>query len=183
MIYRIIFSQEEVNGFKRVFEVNDDATFLDLNKALLDSVHYSDDQITSFFLCDDQWERETEIMRLDMGVNNADCITMKEAVVGDLIEGNGQRLVYVFDTINNRYFIGKVSDIKAGKNKEKVTCVESKNDAPVQILESKKKKNKMHEAYHEDDLGEDFYGSDDYDDDDLDMENFQDLSFEDGTMF
>ena len=36
MIYRIIFSQEEVNGFKRVFEVNDDATFLDLNKALLD---------------------------------------------------------------------------------------------------------------------------------------------------
>ena len=33
------------------------------------------------------------------------------------------------------------------------------------------------------DLDSDFYGSDNYDEGDIDMEGFQDLSFEDGTMF
>ena len=62
MIYRIAFSCDEVNRFRRVFEADSDATFLDLHKALLESVDYPDDQMTSFFTCNDRWEKEQEVI-------------------------------------------------------------------------------------------------------------------------
>ena len=52
---------EEVDAFKRVFEADPDATFLDLHKALLASVGYTDDQMTAFYLCNAEWERTQEV--------------------------------------------------------------------------------------------------------------------------
>ena len=57
MIYRFTFSCEEGDpAFRRVFEADADATFLQLHEAILKSVGYPDDQMTSFFLCNDEWE-------------------------------------------------------------------------------------------------------------------------------
>ena len=48
MIYRFTFSCEEGDPqFRRVFEADPDATFLDLHEAILKSVGYPDDQMTS----------------------------------------------------------------------------------------------------------------------------------------
>ena len=48
MIYRITFSCEEGDpDFRRVFEADADATFLQLHEAILKSVGYPDDQMTS----------------------------------------------------------------------------------------------------------------------------------------
>ena len=59
MIYKITFSCDEVDGFRRVFEADSDATFLELHTAILKSVNFPDDQMTSFFICDEDWEKET----------------------------------------------------------------------------------------------------------------------------
>ena len=51
MVYKFTFSCEEGDpNFRRVFEADADATFLDLHEAILKSVGYPDDQMTSFFL-------------------------------------------------------------------------------------------------------------------------------------
>ena len=43
MIYKITFSCEEGDPkFRRVFEADSESTFLDLHKAILESVHYTD---------------------------------------------------------------------------------------------------------------------------------------------
>ena len=48
MIYRITFTCDEGDqNFRRVYEADPEATFLDLHKAILESVGYKDDQITS----------------------------------------------------------------------------------------------------------------------------------------
>ena len=50
MLYRIKFICEEVDGFLREIKIDSEATFLDLNKAILDSCGYPDDQMTSFYV-------------------------------------------------------------------------------------------------------------------------------------
>lgn len=183
MIYKFVFSSEEVEGFRCTLEADGDASFLELHKALLEAVHYTDDQMPSFFLCDDEWERDTEITRVDMGYDDEKCLVMEDAYIADVIPEVGQRLMYVFDTINDRYFIARVKTITEGSVPERVRCIECKGTPPVQLqMPMTNKKGKGADDITSD-MGEDFYGSEDYDVEDLDMDSFQDVSFEDGTMF
>ena len=67
MIYKITFSCDDVDDFRRVFEADSEATFLELHQAILKSAGYPDDQMTSFFMCNSLWEIEQEVTFLEMG--------------------------------------------------------------------------------------------------------------------
>ena len=67
MIYKFRIVSDEVDNFKREICIDSDASFLELHDAILDSVGFSKDQMTSFFICDDDWEKKTEITLMDMG--------------------------------------------------------------------------------------------------------------------
>ena len=182
MIYKITFMNEEVDAFKRVFECDADATFLDLHKAILESCKYTDDQMTSFFLCNASWEREQEVTLVEMpDTDMYDNMTMENTRLSDLITEAKQRLIYIFDPMMDRYFFGSVTAIKPG-SMEGVKLVETKGKAPKQLKEDDPL-NLNAGGGMDLDIDDDFYGSDNYDEGDIDMEGFQDLSFEDGTMF
>ena len=185
MIYKIAFSCDEGDGFRRVFEADSDATFLDLHNAILQSVGYPDDQMTSFFMCNDRWEKGQEVTLVEMDSSfEYDNMVMNETRLSDLLEETGQRLIYIFDPMFERYFFGSLKEISRG-SMNGVECVEKKGTVPEQL----KSVDNLDAILGKDgkgDLGfndEDFYGDSQYDIDDLDSEGFQDLSFEDGTMF
>ena len=67
MVYKFLIISDEVDDFKRVIRIDSDATFKELNDAILDSVGYNHDQMTSFFICESDWEKLTEITLFDMG--------------------------------------------------------------------------------------------------------------------
>ena len=52
MIYKFRLLSDEVEDFRRDIEIDSDATFHELHKAILEATGYNDDQMTSFFLCD-----------------------------------------------------------------------------------------------------------------------------------
>ncbi len=58
MIYKFTIVSDEVDDFVRETKIDSDATFFDLHKAILASCGYKDDQMTSFFICDDDWEKK-----------------------------------------------------------------------------------------------------------------------------
>ena len=183
MIYRIAFSCDEVNRFRRVFEADSEATFLDLHKAILESVEYPDDQMTSFFTCNDRWEKEQEVTLVEMGDGfDYDNMTMEQTRLSDLLTDQGQRLIYIFDPMFERCFFGSLKEIKPGHMTD-VECVECIGQAPKQLETEENMEAILGKDGKGDlDLDEDFYGSG-YDDGDIDAEGFQDLSFDDGTMF
>jgi len=183
MIYRINFSSEEADGFRRVFDADSEATFLELHQAILASVNYPDDQMTSFFLCNDRWEKEQEVTLVEMDSNfEYDNMVMEETRLSDLIEEQGQRLIYVFDPMFERHFFGRVKEILPG-TMDGVNCVESKGKAPKQLKTEDPLAAVSKDGKNDLGLDEDFYGDSQYDEGDIDMEGFQDLSFEDGSMF
>ena len=173
MVYKFRLLSDEVDDFRRDIEIDSDATFFELHKAILESVNYPDDQMTSFFICNDQWIKEVEITREDMGSMSEDeNYIMAETVIGDLVEDEKQKLMYVFDPLGDRVFYMELSKIEFGKDIDQAVCTKSVGDAPVQMLNFDELMNKAPIVEASDDINEDFYGSDSYNEDDLDPEGY-----------
>lgn len=66
MVFRFLILSDEVDDFKREIKIDSEATFLDLYNAIMDSVGYTKDQMCSFFICDDDWSKNTEITLVEM---------------------------------------------------------------------------------------------------------------------
>lgn len=184
MIYRITFSYEDIDDFRLVFEADSEASFLDLHKAILAAVKYPDDQMTSFFMCNERWEKEQEVTLVEMDNSfEYDNLVMEQTRLSELLDEQGQRLIYIFDPMYERYFFGSLREIKSG-SMDGVTCVEKRGKAPEQLHHEDMLEgivNKDGKAEWE--MDEEFFGDSKYNEEDLDMEGFQDLSFEDGSMF
>lgn len=173
MVYKFRLLSDEVDDFRRDIEIDSDATFIELHKAILESVGYPDDQMTSFFICNEKWIKEIEITREDMGsMSEEENYIMDETVIGDLIEEEKQKLMYVFDPLADRVFYMELSKIEFGKDIDTPVCTRSVGEAPAQTLNFEELMSKNPVVATSDEFSEDFYGSDEYNDDDLDPEGF-----------
>ena len=173
MVYKFRLLSDEVDNFRRDIEIDSEATFHELHKAILDSVNYPDDQMTSFFICNDRWVKELEITLEDMGgMSEDESYVMAETVIGDIIEEEKQKLTYVFDPLGDRMFYMELSKIEFGKDIDAAVCTRSVGNAPAQTLDFEEIMSKSPAVAANDEFSEDFYGSDEYNDDDLDPEGF-----------
>ncbi|WP_080902859.1 hypothetical protein [Parabacteroides sp. Marseille-P3160] len=174
MVYRFLILSDEVDGFKREIKIDSEATFLDLHHAIVESVKYTETQMCSFFICDDDWSKRTEITLVDMGSpSEEDIYLMEETKLEDLLEDEHQKLLYVFDYLTERAFFIELREIITGKNLKKAVCSVSVGEPPKQELsfdEADLKANNTPSS-----LGEDFYGDSEYDPDELDKEGFEGL--------
>ena len=170
MVYKFRLLSDEVENFRRDIEIDSEATFLELHKAILDSVNYPDDQMTSFFICDDNWEKEQEITLEDMGgYSDEDSYIMKETALSELVEDEKQRLLYVFDPLTERVFFIELSEIEYGKDIERAVCTRKEGQAPEQTVDFEQM---LATSGTNLDLGENFYGDEDFDMEDFDPEGF-----------
>lgn len=175
MIFRFTLISDEVEDFIREYKIDADATFYDLHQIILNSCQYENDQITSFFLCNEEWEREQEVVLEDMGTSSSDedLYVMRNTLLSELLEEEKQRLVYVFDLLNERMFFMELTEIIFGEQLEQPVCSRQHGEPPLQhpdndfdaVVPAVDGKGKM-------DLDEDFYGDDSFDNEEFDPEGF-----------
>ena len=91
MVFRFLMLSDEVEDFKREIQIDADATFLDLHKAILSSVNYQEGEMSSFFICSDNWEKEREITLTEMDTSSEeDSYIMEDSVLNDFLEDHFQ---------------------------------------------------------------------------------------------
>lgn len=169
MIYKFTIISDESDEFVREIQIDPEATFYDFHEAILASTGYTNDQMTSFFICDDDWEKETEITLEAMDDNpEIDSWVMKETRLNDLIEDEKQKLLYVFDYMTERCFFIELTEIITGKEIKSAKCTKKAGEAPKQIIDFEE----MAAANGSLDLDENFYGDQDFDMEDFDAEGF-----------
>ena len=182
MIFTFRFVSYEVDNFKREIKIDGTATFLDLKNAICDCVGYDKGQMSSFFLCDRNWDKEKEITYEDMGSDaDQDVWLMDESVLSDFIDDEGQRLLYVFDYITDRAFFIEMTEIVTGRSLKDPVCSLSLGHAPqetVDLDEFDAKIDAKQAAVAATDLDEDFYGDQDYNADEFDAEGFDEMNFD-----
>ena len=169
MIYRFTIISDEVDDFVREIQIDPEATFYDFHEAILKSVGYANDQMTSFFICDDDWEKGKEVTLEEMDDNpEMDSWVMKDTTISELVEDEKQKLLYVFDYITERCFFIELSEIITGKDLDKAVCTRKNGEAPQQTIDFDEQMNTNAAL----DLDENFYGDQDYDMEDFDPEGF-----------
>ena len=163
MVYRFLLLSDEVDNFKREIQISSQATFLDLHKEILKSTGYDTDQMYSFFVCGEDWSKQTEITLIEMDTSSEeDCYIMDSTVLDDILEEEHQKLLYVFDPLNDRVLFIELREIITGKELKDPICTVSVGKAPNQIIDFDIVANDIIS-----DLDEDFYGDDEYNDEDL----------------
>lgn len=176
MIYTFKLVSAESDGFMREIRIDADSTFSDLRDAVNAAAGYEPEPMCSFFICDSNWEKETEITYQDMGFSD-DPLLMDRCQLADYIDGEGQRLLFVFDYLTDRAFFMKMSHIETGADLAKAECVRSVGDAPVQFIDQERFIDetlaanagpaKGAPAAQTDEFDADGYGDDSYDDEDI----------------
>lgn len=180
MIYRFKLVSDEAANFFREIEIDSSASFLDLRNIVLDSVGFSKDDMSSFFICDDDWSKNEEITMEDMGSSSdQDIWIMADTPLNEFIEDEGQKLIFVFDYLTDRSFFMELKEIITGKNLPSGVCTKSEGKAPRQAVdldEFDKNIEKKIAAASSDFETESFYGDSEFNEDEL-GEGFDDLQF------
>jgi len=172
MVFRFLILSDEVDDFKREIQIDANNTFFDLHDAIIKSVGFKDGEMSSFFLCDDNWEKETEITLVEMDTSSEeDSFVMNGCVLNDFLEDEKQKLMYVFDYLTERAFFIELAEIITGKNLEQAVVTKSSGKAPAQFVEF----DNFAANNSTLDIGENFYGDESYNIDELDAEGFDGL--------
>lgn len=170
MIYRFKIISDEKDNFLREIEIDSEANFLQLRNVILESVDYKKNDDISFFLCDDDWTFEEQISLDDNGFYiDKDIWLMEDTPLDELIEDEGQKLVLMFDTDNERCFYMELREIITGRTMHDPLCTRKEGKAPLQKkvekLPEASKKVKENSTLEDFDLN--FYGDTNFNEDEL----------------
>lgn len=136
MVYRFKLVSDEAANFSREIEIDSDSTFLQLRNAILDSVGFSKDEMNSFFLCDEDWQKRDEVTLVDMGSSSdRDIWLMDETPLGELVEDEGQKMIFVFDYLTERAFFMELREIIPGRSLSEPVCTVKRGNAPKQSVD------------------------------------------------
>lgn len=177
MIYKFKLVSDEVGNFSREIEIDSESTFLQLRNAILDSVGYKKDELDSFFLCDEDWQKEEEITLEDMGsASDQDVWLMETTPLSEMIEDEGQKLIFVFDYMTERSFFMEMKEAIPGKNLSEPICTLKVGKAPAQEVNleefEKKIDNKLSKEFE---IGDEFYGDSQFNEEDI--EGYESMEF------
>lgn len=182
MIFRFTIISDEVEDFMREIRIDADAKFLELHQLILESCGYKDDQMTSFTLCENGWEKSQEIYleAIEQG-SDQDVYTMEKTALRDFLEEEKQHLLYTFDPLADRVFFIELSEIITGKTRKQGKVSRSLGDAPQQTIDYDRLFNNSikNSTSSDEDLEDDFFGSE-ISSEELDAEG---LDITDGNPF
>ena len=89
--------------------------------------------MASFFVSNDDWDKEQEITLFDMGEEDTGTIPMQKAKLKDFVCNKGDKLIYQFDFFGDRALFCTLVDILDKDPKKKYpVCVHSTGNPPLQ---------------------------------------------------
>lgn len=103
MVYRFILLSEEEESFQATIEIDANSTFLDLRNYLLSILSYPKDLFSTFFVCDEHWERNIEIPQEEMETSSdEDSYEMASAIIESFVDEDTKEVEFVFDMFQER---------------------------------------------------------------------------------
>jgi len=134
-ILRFNITNEEAPEMLRVLDIPANANFQDLHFAVLEAVNFDTSQLSSFFICNQDWEKKVELTLINMGTDESDLVPiMKDIKLKDYEHDPGQKLIFEYDFVLMWRFFLEVTKVydseEPAKNFPKI--VESIGESPKQ---------------------------------------------------
>ena len=110
--------------------------------------------------------------------SDEDIWLMESTRLSELVEDEGQRLMFTYDYLTDRSFFMELRETIFGEELEAAVCTKSVGEAPAQMIDFEEVEKKMAQQANIDDLDADFYGTDEYDISELGEDSFGDPSMD-----
>jgi hypothetical protein len=172
--FRVLIDAQEEEEIFRDIVINSNATFELLHTAIINAFSFSGNQMASFYLSDDDWNKGDEIGLMDMSGEGQKFNLMNKTLINKLVTAKGEKLLYVYDFLNMWCFYVELVAINPIDEEERYPYLElSFGEAPEEDS-----KNIMGDVSEEETTSS-FYDDydDDYDDGDMKFENIDDYDF------
>lgn len=137
-IYKFRMLSEEHDNFLRDIEIKATQTYEDFHNVIADCVRLNGNELASFHICDQKWNKMQEITLIEMLDETAieddthhieETFVMKDARIRDFIHEPSQRLLYEYDFLDMKTFY--IELISVFKQKEEGTyprCTNRRGD-------------------------------------------------------
>jgi hypothetical protein len=160
MIYRFraILDHNSKEDIFRDIEIRKTDTFEDLFNVLTQSFGFDGSEMASFYVSDDQWQQGQEIALFDMG-ENEDIRLMNETIIGDIVDEDQTKLIFVYDFLNMWTFLvelGEIVEEAQGTDYPNLmfVCGQVPSEAPEKQFEADQSFEDDNENYRLDDYDE-----------------------------
>ena len=163
MIYRlrVILDNDTEDDIFRDIEINKKDTLVEFHKSIITSFGFSNNEIASFYLSDNQWNQGEEISLFSF--EDQDNKLMSDILINDVINNQNNKLIYVYDFLHMWTFLIELIEVAEDiKGIDYPNIIFSKGEIPEKAPEKKFESEKREivdgedpESYKEDD--NDFY--------------------------
>lgn len=171
MTQKITLFSQEVEDFVMEIKIDADATFYDLHKLILKACNYQEHENQRFMICNEDWKIERNILLQDNGEASIDedLYLMQETTLEEYLEEEGQRLAYLFDPEDKRFFMMELSENIFGHPQSEPIVSRRYGTAPMQTLIEED----VASTETNTEIDEEFYGDDSFEEDEIDLEGFE----------
>ena len=163
MIYRlrVILDNDTEDDIFRDIEINKKDTLVEFHKSIITSFGFSNNEIASFYLSDNQWNQGEEISLFSF--EDQENKLMSDILINDVINNQNNKLIYVYDFLHMWTFLIELIEVAEDiKGIDYPNIIFSKGEIPEKAPEKKFESEKREivdgedpENYKEDD--NDFY--------------------------
>lgn len=110
-VLRIVVDTEE--DIFRDIEIREDQNFEELHDAIIKSFKFSGDQMASFYMSNDNWEKGQELGLMDVSAFDGDDSTpsMRNTTINHMLHSKHQKMLYVYDFLKMWIFYVEVIEI------------------------------------------------------------------------
>ena len=133
MVFKFIVISDKIENFALHIDADAKNTFFELHEAIQDECKYDPSELATFFLADEEWDKGQEItMFKNKSPKQNTAPTMKEATLGDYLKEKEDKLIYVFDVINQKSLYIELNEIVMENKLNTPVVTYNKGLAPLQ---------------------------------------------------
>jgi hypothetical protein len=122
MVFKLKIISDKIENFVMHIDADANSTFFELHEAIQDECKFDPSELSTFILADEEWDPGMEIAMFDNNSSIENSIpTMKNATLGDYLKEKEDKLIYVFDVINQKSLYIELNEI----------VMEKKLNAPI----------------------------------------------------
>jgi hypothetical protein len=135
MIYKFRMISGDNKAFLRDYEIDSNETFLGFQRFIQSDLKYDANQLASFFLADENWNKGLELTLIDMeNEGGFAAIPMDSVKIREIIKEKKERLLYVYDIFNDNLFFIELMDIYPPDCAIKYPiCIANIGEPPLQL--------------------------------------------------
>jgi hypothetical protein len=138
MVFKFKVLSDKVENFALHIDADAKNTFFELHEAIQDECKYDPSELATFYLADEEWDKGLEItMFKNKSPKQNPSPTMKDTILGDFLKKKEDKLIYIFDLINQKSLYIELNEIVMENRLNVPVVTFNKGMAPVQSLSNR----------------------------------------------